>query len=65
MRKTEKHRYELIELTEEQPTETDFYFVIGKGGIKAVLYWNGTEFERDNVGHNKFDKEDCNWIKIN
>lgn len=65
MSKTEKTRFELIELTEEQPTEPDFYFVIGKGDYKAVLWWNGTEFERDNVAHNKFDKEDCKWIKIN
>jgi len=56
---------QLIELTEEQPKEQDFYFVIGKRGYKAVLWWNGEEFERDNVAHNKFCKEDCTWIKIN
>ena len=65
MSKTEnKHSFELIELEDEQPTVNSFYFVIGKMGYKAVLYWNGEEFERDNVAQNKFCKEDCRWLKI-
>ena len=56
--------YEKIELTSEQPREQDWYFVIGKRNTKACLYWNGTEFERDNVAHNYFTVENIVWLKI-
>jgi hypothetical protein len=55
---------QVIDLETEQPTEKDFYFVIGKKNTKAVLYWNGEEFELDNVAHNYFTKDRIQWVKM-
>ena len=57
--------YEKIELITEQPTEQDYYFVIGKRETKACLFWNGEEFEKDsNIPHNKFTVENIIWLKL-
>ncbi len=55
---------QVIDLETEQPTEKDFYFVIGKKNTKAVLFWNGTEFEKDNVAINYFENDRIQWIKM-
>jgi hypothetical protein len=55
---------EWIEFSEEKPKETDFYFVKGKVGRKAVMYYDAfdDEWEIGNLAHNHFCDSEIYWL---
>lgn len=54
-----------IEYELEKPTENDYYFVKGKGGIKAIIYyWKDTGWEiTDSLASNHFNDSNICWLK--
>jgi hypothetical protein len=56
---------EWIEFLEEKPQISDFYFVKGKKGSKACLYYyaNSEEWEIGNLAHNYFAESEISWLK--
>jgi hypothetical protein len=56
---------EWIEFTEEKPETTDFYYVKGKKGSKACLYYyaESEEWEIGNLAHNHFADSQIYWLK--
>jgi hypothetical protein len=49
----------------EKPTESDYYFVKGKGGRKAIIhYWIDTGWEIPNsLASNHFNDSTICWLK--
>jgi hypothetical protein len=56
---------EWIEFSEEKPKESDFYFVKGKKGSKACIYYcvESDEWEIGNLAHNHFGNSEIYWLK--
>lgn len=54
-----------IEFSEEKPKTSDYYFVTGKRGAKACLYyWADTEeWEIGSLAHNYFTDSQIFWLK--
>jgi hypothetical protein len=49
------------QFSEEKPKESDFYFVKGKGGRKAVMYYDD-EWEIGSLAHNHFCDDEICWL---
>jgi hypothetical protein len=56
---------EWIEFLEEKPQISDFYFVKGKRGSKACLYYyaESEEWEIGSLAHNHFADSEICWLK--
>ena len=54
-----------IEFTEQKPPESDFYFVKGKRGSKACIYYYAEteEWLLGNLAHNFFSNSEIYWLK--
>ena len=54
----------LISYSEQKPTESGDYFVVGKKGSKAVLYYNAEkeEWDKVNVAYNWFSDDNIEWV---
>jgi hypothetical protein len=54
-----------IEFSEEKPPESDFYFVKGKRGSKACIFYYAEteEWELGNLAHNFFSNSEIYWLK--
>jgi hypothetical protein len=54
-----------IEFTQEKPTESGFYFVKGKRGSKACIFYYAEteEWELGNLAHNYFTNDYIYWLK--
>jgi len=54
-----------IEFSKEKPTESGFYFVKGKKGSKACIYYYAEteEWWLGNLAHNYFTNDYIYWLK--
>ena len=54
-----------IEFSKEKPTESGFYFVKGKKGSKACIYYFAKtgEWALGNLAHNYFADSEIYWLK--
>ena len=54
-----------INFETEKPTESDYYFVKGKGGRKACIYYcvNSKAWEYGALASNHFNDQYISWLK--
>jgi hypothetical protein len=61
----EQSNIKWVDFSDEKPKESDYYFVKGKKGTKACLYYNADkdEWEKGSNAHNHFADGYIYWLK--